>query len=199
MCASDVPALLRSHRGSRGGEHGTFIRSYHHGGRYKAGAAGCGASALCVRGRTALGWLADLSIRGGTTGVAAARGTRTKALFFLFLFVCTQSIGRPPLRCVVFGASNLSIEAATDLGMKSIAVASKNHVRTDAARDVLMRPYELSAADLVISSLDQVSVVNLKNLFTIEEGRQPIAREELEEKEDDEYFQSSPSITTLDY
>ena len=113
--------------------------------------------------------------------------------------VCLQSIGRPPLRCVVFGASNLSIEAATDLGMKSIAVASKDHVRMDAGRDVLMRPYELSAADLVISSLAQVSVVNLKNLFTIEEGRQPLAREELEEEEEDEYFQSSPSITTLDY
>ncbi|CAI9288874.1 unnamed protein product [Lactuca saligna] len=61
-----------------------------------------------------------------------------------------------PERCIVFGNSNLSVEAAHDAKMKCVAVASKHPV------------YELSAADLVVRWLDELSVVDLKNLADVE-------------------------------
>lgn len=77
-----------------------------------------------------------------------------------------------PERCIVFGNSNLSIEAAHDAKMKCVAVASKHPV------------YELSAADLVVRWLDELSVVDLKNLADIETsefGGEPEVEMELEE------------------
>ncbi|XP_047972746.1 5-amino-6-(5-phospho-D-ribitylamino)uracil phosphatase, chloroplastic-like [Salvia hispanica] len=61
-----------------------------------------------------------------------------------------------PERCIVFGNSNLTVEAAHDARMKCVAVASKHPV------------YELGAADLVVRHLDELSVVDLKNLADIE-------------------------------
>jgi len=69
-----------------------------------------------------------------------------------------QRIDRPPVRCVVVGTSNLSVEAAHEVGMKCVAVAGRNPV------------YELTAADLVVRSLDQLSFINLKQLFAMEES-----------------------------
>ncbi|KAL4538976.1 hypothetical protein Ndes2526B_g02753 [Nannochloris sp. 'desiccata'] len=69
-----------------------------------------------------------------------------------------QRIDRPPVRCVVVGTSNLSVEAAHEVGMKCVAVAGRNPV------------YELSAADLVVRSLEQLSFINLKQLFAMEEN-----------------------------
>ncbi|KAJ8768479.1 hypothetical protein K2173_022568 [Erythroxylum novogranatense] len=61
-----------------------------------------------------------------------------------------------PERCIVFGNSNQTVEAAHDVRMKCVAVASKHPV------------YELSAADLVVRHLDELSIVDLKNLADIE-------------------------------
>ncbi|XP_004503721.1 5-amino-6-(5-phospho-D-ribitylamino)uracil phosphatase, chloroplastic [Cicer arietinum] len=61
-----------------------------------------------------------------------------------------------PERCIVFGNSNLTVEAAHDARMKCVAVASKHPV------------YELGAADLVVRRLDELSVVDLKHLADIE-------------------------------
>ncbi|KAL2342758.1 hypothetical protein Fmac_004043 [Flemingia macrophylla] len=61
-----------------------------------------------------------------------------------------------PERCIVFGNSNSTVEAAHDARMKCVAVASKHPV------------YELGAADLVVRRLDELSVVDLKNLADIE-------------------------------
>lgn len=61
-----------------------------------------------------------------------------------------------PERCIVFGNSNQTVEAAHDARMKCVAVASKHPV------------YELGAADLVVRHLDELSVVDLKNLADIE-------------------------------
>ena len=72
-----------------------------------------------------------------------------------------QRIDRPPVRCVVVGTSNLSVEAAHEVGMKCVAVAGRNPV------------YELSAADLVVRSLEQLSFINLKQLFAMEENAMP--------------------------
>ncbi|XP_042039272.1 5-amino-6-(5-phospho-D-ribitylamino)uracil phosphatase, chloroplastic-like [Salvia splendens] len=61
-----------------------------------------------------------------------------------------------PERCIVFGNSNQTVEAAHDARMKCVAVASKNPM------------YELGAADLVVRHLDELTVVDLKNLADIE-------------------------------
>lgn len=97
-----------------------------------------------------------------------------------------QRIGRPPVRCVVVGSSNLSVEAAHEVGMQCVAVAGRHPV------------YELTAADLVVRSLSDLSFVNLKQLFALEEGVLPHSDELAaeEEPEDDEYDSGGPSVTT---
>jgi 5-amino-6-(5-phospho-D-ribitylamino)uracil phosphatase len=70
-------------------------------------------------------------------------------------------IHRPPARCVVIGASNSSVEAASDIGMKCVAVAT------------ILKVYELTAAHLVVRDLSDLKIQNLQQLFGAEEGRQP--------------------------
>ncbi|XP_076898649.1 5-amino-6-(5-phospho-D-ribitylamino)uracil phosphatase, chloroplastic-like [Bidens hawaiensis] len=89
-----------------------------------------------------------------------------------------------PERCIVFGNSNLSVEAAHEGKMKCVAVASKHPV------------YELTAADLLVRRLDELSVVDLKNLADIELsefGAEPEVEMELEE-EDDVYPSSRAAV-----
>lgn len=80
-----------------------------------------------------------------------------------------------PERCIVFGNSNKTIEAAHDARMKCVAVASKHPV------------YELGAADLVVTHLDELSVVDLKNLADIEssefESIEPMFEMEVEQED----------------
>ncbi|KAA0044833.1 hypothetical protein IC582_016985 [Cucumis melo] len=85
-----------------------------------------------------------------------------------------------PERCIVFGNSNQTVEAAHDARMKCVAVASKHPV------------YELAAADLVVRRLDELTVVDLKNLADIESSEFGPGEPEMEVEEDDE----SPSTTT---
>ncbi|KAI3687547.1 hypothetical protein L1987_81244 [Smallanthus sonchifolius] len=94
-----------------------------------------------------------------------------------------------PERCIVFGNSNLSVEAAHEAKMKCVAVASKHPV------------YELTAADLVVRWLDELSVVDLKNLADIESsefGAEPEVEMEME-KEDDAYPSSRVAIDDHDF
>ncbi|PON84589.1 HAD hydrolase, subfamily IA [Trema orientale] len=86
-----------------------------------------------------------------------------------------------PERCIVFGNSNQTVEAAHDARMKCVAVASKHPV------------YELGAADLVVRRLDELSVVDLKNLADIESAEFGSAEPELELEEEDD----NPSSSTL--
>lgn len=80
----------------------------------------------------------------------------------------SQMIERPVGRCIVIGNDNSCIEAAHDAGMKCVTVASRRPL------------YELSAADLVVRQLNELSIVNLKSLFSQEEGIEP--QMELEEE-----------------
>ncbi len=82
-----------------------------------------------------------------------------------------QAIGRPPARCIVIGNANACIEAAQEGGMKAVAVANRHAL------------YELSAADLVVRQLDELSIVNLKKLFATEEA--PAQPQVMYETEDD--------------
>jgi beta-phosphoglucomutase-like phosphatase (HAD superfamily) len=83
--------------------------------------------------------------------------------------------GRPPARCIVIGNANACIEAAQEGGMKAVAVANRHAV------------YELSAADLVVRQLDELSIVNLKKLFATEtppDGAPQAMAEGQDEEED---------------
>jgi len=71
------------------------------------------------------------------------------------------ALGRPPLRCVVFGNSNYSIEAAHECGMQCVSVATRHPL------------YELNASDLVLRTLENVSIQNMKQLFRMEQGVEP--------------------------
>ncbi|XVF41429.1 hypothetical protein PTKIN_Ptkin01aG0279300 [Pterospermum kingtungense] len=85
-----------------------------------------------------------------------------------------------PERCIVFGNSNQTVEAAHDARMKCVAVASKHPV------------YELGAADLVVNRLDELSIVDLKNLADIESPEFGSEEPELElEMEEEEYRPST--------
>jgi len=68
-----------------------------------------------------------------------------------------QLIGRPPLRCVVIGGSNASIEGAHEAGMQSVVVANNSPM------------YELTSAELVVKNLSEISFMNLKQLFQLEQ------------------------------
>ncbi|KAK4389287.1 5-amino-6-(5-phospho-D-ribitylamino)uracil phosphatase, chloroplastic [Sesamum angolense] len=90
-----------------------------------------------------------------------------------------------PERCIVFGNSNQTVEAAHDARMKCVAIASKHPV------------YELGAADLVVRHLDELSVVDLKNLADIESAEFGSNEPELEmevEAEDDRHPSSSVGV-----
>lgn len=79
-----------------------------------------------------------------------------------------------PERCIVFGNSNLTVEAAHDAQMKCVAVASKHPV------------YELRAADMVVRRLDELSVVDLKKLADIETSEFGSPQPQMELEEDDD-------------
>ncbi|KAL5552078.1 hypothetical protein UlMin_002254 [Ulmus minor] len=89
-----------------------------------------------------------------------------------------------PERCIVFGNSNQTVEAAHDAKMKCVAVASKHPV------------YELAAADLVVRRLDELTVVDLKNLADIESSEFGTLEPELELEEEDD--PSSSTFTAVD-
>lgn len=96
-----------------------------------------------------------------------------------------QLIGRPPLRCVVIGNSNMSVEAAHECGMQCVVVANRQPV------------YELTAADMVVRQLSELSFVNLKQLFRMETTINP--HFELEEELEEEASPTSQvSTMTLD-
>ncbi|TKY60626.1 riboflavin kinase [Spatholobus suberectus] len=84
-----------------------------------------------------------------------------------------------PERCIVFGNSNLTVEAAHEARMKCVAVASKHPV------------YELGAADLVVRRLDELSVVDLKNLADIEMNEFGSAGPDMELEMEKDYDTSS--------
>lgn len=67
-----------------------------------------------------------------------------------------SKIQRPPIRCVVVGESNTSVEAAHELGMKCVVVTGNAPV------------YDFTGADLVVRNLSQLSFMNMKRLFADE-------------------------------
>lgn len=100
------------------------------------------------------------------------------------MFACVaQLLGFVPERCIVFGSSNSAVEAAHDARMKCVAVASGQPV------------YELGAADLVVRRLDELSVVDLKNLADISS---PEFEPEVEMEEEEEDPSPSSAVAVDD-
>ncbi|KAG6409282.1 hypothetical protein SASPL_127319 [Salvia splendens] len=100
--------------------------------------------------------IAVIGIEGVFSVIVTAEDVyRGKPVPEMFMYAA-QLLQFIPERCIVFGNSNQTVPAAHDARMKCVAVASKHPV------------YELGAADLVVRHLDELTVVDLKNLADIE-------------------------------
>jgi len=99
--------------------------------------------------------------------------------------LAAQMIGRPPVRCVVIGGSNASIEAAHEAGMQCVAVANCAPM------------YELVSGDLVVKELGEISFVNLKQLFQLEKLTSWDNEEEPEVEPEEDSSGGPPSLGTL--
>lgn len=131
---------------------------------------------------TAIG---TIGIEGHFTVIVAAEDVhRGKPDPEMFMYAA-QLLKYIPERCIVFGNSNQTVEAAHDAQMKCVAVASKHPV------------YELGAADLVVRHLDELSVVDLKNLAAIESAEFGPGEPELE-LEEEKVETSSSTLTEFD-
>ncbi|KAJ9173608.1 hypothetical protein P3X46_016725 [Hevea brasiliensis] len=120
---------------------------------------------------TAIG---SIGIEGYFTAIVAAEDVyRGKPDPEMFVYAA-QLLKFIPERCIVFGNSNQTVEAAHDARMKCVAVASKHPM------------YELSAADLVVRHLDELSIVDLKNLADIESPEFGSLEPEMELEEDED-------------
>ena len=116
----------------------------------------------------------DIGIEGVFSVIVAAEDVhRGKPDPEMFVYAA-QTLKFIPERCIVFGNSNQTIEAAHDARMKCVAVASKHPV------------YELGAADLVVRHLDELSVVDLKNLAAVESPEFDEPELEMEEEIEDD-------------
>lgn len=100
-----------------------------------------------------------------------------------------QLIKRPPVRCVVIGGSNASIEGAQDAGMQSVIVANRTPM------------FELTSGDLVVRDLSDISFVNLKQLFQLEQltsgSEDPEPEMELEEEPEQSMY-ATQTIMSFD-
>eukprot|EP00850_Spirogloea_muscicola_P002348 SM000009S23477 [mRNA] locus=s9:232752:234752:+ [translate_table: standard] len=93
-----------------------------------------------------------------------------------------------PERCIVVGNSNSTVEAAHDSLMKCICTTGRHPA------------YELSAADLVIRRLDDLSMVDLKNLADLDspEFQAPEPEPELEMEPETEQQLALPALKFRD-
>lgn len=126
--------------------------------------------------------LADLGLEGYFTAVVTGDDVerhRPDPDGYMYAAMC---VGRVPKRCIVVGNHNSCIEAAHYAGMKSIALANSKPA------------YELASADLVVRQLNELSLVNLKQLFRMED----LENMDEPEVELEEETQSYSSTTTMD-
>lgn len=130
--------------------------------------------------------IGDIGIEGYFNAIVAAEDVyRGKPDPEMFMYAA-QLLQFIPERCILFGNSNQSVEAAHDARMKCVAVASKHPV------------YELGAADLVVRHLDELSVVDLKNLADTELSEFGSGELELEMEEEVESEPDRSSLATVD-
>lgn len=100
--------------------------------------------------------LEHLQLLGSFSAVITAEDNGTADLEVSYLTAAHQ-LQRPPLRCIVIGDSNRSVEAAHELGAKSVVLTGGQPA------------WNFGGADLVVRGLGELSFVNLKKLFAQEE------------------------------
>jgi len=71
-------------------------------------------------------------------------------------WLAAELVRQRPMKCIVVSDNHLALEATADLGMKCIVVTTEAQF------------WELRSADMVISSLHQLSFRNLQNLFSLD-------------------------------
>lgn len=96
-----------------------------------------------------------------------------------YYMLASNQIQRPFVRCIVVGDSNRSVEAAHELGMKSVVVTGGQPA------------WNFSSADLVVRSLNQLSFVNMKKLIGQEELVEHEPQMQLEEEHEPQHHQGS--------
>ena len=96
------------------------------------------------------------SLAGYFDALVTAEDSGSAEVEFYYAYAA-QRIQRPPIRCVVVGESNTTVEAAHELGMKCVVVTGNQPV------------YDFVGADLVVRNLSQLSFMNIKRLFASEE------------------------------
>lgn len=100
----------------------------------------------------------DLANHFDTIVTAEDNGTAEVEYYYM---TAAQQLQRPFVRCVVVGDNNRSVEAAHELGMKSVIVTGGQPA------------WNYSGADLVVRNLGQLSFVNMKKLFGAEDLVEP--------------------------
>eukprot|EP00798_Chlamydomonas_sp_ICE-L_P013972 gene13972-19915_t len=92
--------------------------------------------------------------------VVTAEDSGAAEVEFLYMIAASQ-LQRPPMRTIVVGESNTSVEAAHELGMKCVIPTGHRPV------------YDYVGADLVVRNLGQIAFLNLKKLFAQEDLVRP--------------------------
>lgn len=90
----------------------------------------------------------------------------------LYYLTAANQLQRPFVRCIVVGDSNRSMEAAHELGMKSVIVTGTQPA------------WNFSNADLVVRNLSALSFVNMKKLF----GNEDLIEPQYEHEEEPSYL-----------
>lgn len=109
--------------------------------------------------------LAALNLSQHFDAIVTAEDSGAPEIEYSYMYAANQ-IQRPFPRCVVVGDSNRSVEAAHELGMKSVVVTGSSKPA-----------WTFTGADLVVRSLSQLSFVNMKKLFGNEDLVEPPERE----------------------
>jgi HAD superfamily hydrolase (TIGR01509 family) len=101
--------------------------------------------------------------------IVTAEDNGSPEVEFYYISAATQ-LQRPFVRCIVVGDSNRSVEAAHELGMKSVIVTGNQPA------------WNFSNADLVVRNLSALSFVNMKKLF----GNEDLIESQLELEQEQE-------------
>jgi phosphoglycolate phosphatase-like HAD superfamily hydrolase len=117
----------------------------------------------------------DLANHFDTIVTAEDNGTAEVEYYYM---TAAQQLQRPYVRCIVVGDNNRSVEAAHELGMKSVIVTGGQPA------------WNFGGADLVVRNLNQLSFVNMKKLFGAEDLVEPQFDLEVQPLSEEEMVQS---------
>eukprot|EP00898_Chlorokybus_atmophyticus_P005416 jgi/Chlat1/5876/Chrsp4S06383 len=139
-------------------------------------AASVGSARMLEAGLGATGLRDQFDV--AVSGDDAARAKPDPELYL----AAARMLERPPERCIVLGNGNTAVEAAHECGMKCVAVANSHPI------------YELTAADLVVRDLRELSVVNFRNLIAASETLEP----EPELEPEPQQYESPAALTAFE-